>query len=84
MTLDLGTLHIGEQVRLLRDISGYEAGTVGKVVESLIVKETNGSTVPAVLVEWPIPTDRFGPGAKPTRDEFTQLEQDSHGFLDRI
>lgn len=82
MSLDLKSLRVGDRVRLRREISGYPAGTVGTVVESLSVKKTGNAMVPAVLIEWPTPAERFGPAAKPTRDEFTQTEQDRLELLE--
>lgn len=79
MALDLKTLAWGDRVRLLREISGYPAGTIGVVAE--VSTEDPGRI--SVAVDWPTPAERFGLGAKPTRDWFTQEEQDRFGFLER-
>lgn len=82
--LNLESLCAGDRARLMRAISGYAAGTVGTVAEVSARTDPDREKVPTVAVDWPAPVDRFGPSAKPTRDWFTQEEQDRIGFLARV
>jgi hypothetical protein len=83
MPLDLKTLHRGDRVRLLREISGYAAGTIGTVGEVSSERGLATRLTPCIAVDWPTPTERFGPDAKPTRDWVNQEEQDRFGFLEQ-
>ena len=81
MSLDLKSLRRGGRVHLRRNISGYAAGTVVEVSSEAGEASTHTARI---AVDWPTPPERFGPNAKPTRDWFTQEEQDRSGFLERL
>jgi hypothetical protein len=83
--LDISTLRVNDRVRLLRPVSGHDAGTEGTVVRVLQAHENAGREVPAVIVAWHAP-----PGQSPKKgdgddwDGFTQHEQAMHAILEKV